>query len=72
MEEAEVEGLEDLVEVVMVAFGGGDALAAAGLADVFGLARNGLGGDVAAIAVGLAWDGAVRWGAGARSEPAAT
>jgi hypothetical protein len=27
---------------------------------------------LAAIAVGLAWDGAVRWGAGARSEPAAT
>jgi hypothetical protein len=53
VEEAGVEGLEDLVEVVVVAGGGGDALAAAGLADVLGLAGDGLGGDVAAVAVGV-------------------
>jgi hypothetical protein len=53
VEEAGVERVEDLVEVVVVADGRGEALAAAGLADVFGLAGDGLGGDVAAIAVGV-------------------
>ena len=53
VEEAGVEGLEDLVEIVVVAHGGEDALAAAGLADVLGLAGDGLGGDVAAVAVGV-------------------
>jgi hypothetical protein len=37
VEETGVEGLEDLVEVVVVALSGGDALASAGLADVLGL-----------------------------------
>jgi hypothetical protein len=53
VEEAGVEGLEDLVEVVVMADVGEDALAAAGLADVLGLAGDGLGGDVAAVAVGV-------------------
>ncbi|NYF51988.1 hypothetical protein [Tunturiibacter gelidoferens] len=53
VEEAGVEGLEDLVEVVVMAGGGGEALAAASLADVFGLARDGFGGDVATVAVGV-------------------
>jgi hypothetical protein len=53
VEEAGVERVEDLVEVVVVADGRGEALAAAGLADVFGLAGDGLGGDVAAVAVGV-------------------
>ena len=53
MEEAGVEGLEDLVEVVVVAEWCEDALAAAGLANVLGLTRDGLGGDVAAIPVGV-------------------
>jgi len=53
VEEAPVEGLEDFVEVVVVAGGGGDALAATGLANVLGLPGDGFGGDVAAVAVGL-------------------
>ena len=53
VEEAGVEGLEDFFEVVVAAFGGGDALAAAGEADVLGSACHGFGGDVAAVAVGL-------------------
>jgi hypothetical protein len=53
VEETSVEGLEDFVEVVVVAGGGGEALAAAGLADVLGLFGDGLGGDVAAVAVGM-------------------
>ena len=53
MEETSVEGFKDLVEVVVVADGGEDALAAARLAYVLGLAGDGLGGDVAAIAVGV-------------------
>jgi len=53
VEEAGVEGLEDFVEIVVVAYGGEDALAAAGLADVLGLAGDGFGGDVAAVAVGV-------------------
>jgi hypothetical protein len=53
VEETGVDGLEDLVEIVVVAGGGGDAFAAASLADVFGLFGDGLGGDVAAVAVGV-------------------
>jgi hypothetical protein len=53
VEETGVEGFEDFVEVVVVAGGGGEALAAAGLADVLGLFGDGLGGDVAAVAVGV-------------------
>jgi hypothetical protein len=53
VEETGVEGLEDLVEVVVVAEWCEDALAAAGLANVLGLTRDGLGGDVAAIPVGV-------------------
>jgi hypothetical protein len=51
VEEAGVERFEDFVEVVVMAGGGGEAFAAAGLANVFGLAGDGLGGDVAAVAV---------------------
>lgn len=53
MEEAGVEGLEDFIEIVVMAHGSEDALAAAGLADVLGLAGDGFGGDVAAVAVGV-------------------
>ena len=53
MEESGVERLEDLVEIVVVAVGCGDALAAAGLADVLGLFGDGFGADVAAVAVGV-------------------
>jgi hypothetical protein len=53
VEETGVEGLEDFVEVVVVAGGGGEPLAAAGLPDVLGLAGDGFGGDVAAVAVGM-------------------
>ena len=53
VEETGVEGLEDFVEIVVVAGGGGDAFAAAGLADVLGLFGDGFGGDVAAVAVGV-------------------
>src|SRR5258707_830538 len=52
VEETGIEGLEDFVEIVVVAGGGGEALAAAGLADVLGLFGDGFGGDVAAGAVG--------------------
>jgi hypothetical protein len=53
VEEARVERLEDFVEVVVMAGGGGEALAAAGLADMLSLAGDGFGGDVAAVAVGV-------------------
>jgi hypothetical protein len=53
VEEAGVERLEDFIEVVVVACGGEDALAAAGLTDVLGLLRHGFGADVAAVAVGV-------------------
>ncbi len=53
VEESRVERLEDLIEVVVVAQCGGDALAAAGLADVLGLPGDGLGADMAAVAVGV-------------------
>jgi hypothetical protein len=53
VEETRVEGLEDLVEIVVVADGGGEAFATASLANVFGLAGDGLGGDVAAVSVGV-------------------
>jgi hypothetical protein len=53
VEEAGVERLEDFVEVVVVAGGGRETLATAGLADVLGLAGDGFGGYVAAVAVGV-------------------
>jgi len=53
MEEAGIEGFEDLVEVVVMAYGGEDALAATGLADVLGLTGDGFGGDMAAVTVGV-------------------
>jgi hypothetical protein len=53
VEEAGVEGLEDLVEIVVVACGCGEALATASLTDVLGLFGDRLGGDVAAVAVGV-------------------
>jgi hypothetical protein len=53
VEETGVQGFEDLVEIVVVADGGGEAFVAAGLADVLGLAGDGFGGDVAAVAVGV-------------------
>jgi hypothetical protein len=53
VEEAGVERVEDLVEVVVMADVGEDAFAAASLADVLGLFGDGLGGDVAAVAVGV-------------------
>jgi hypothetical protein len=53
VEETGVEGLEDLVEIVVMAGGRGEAFAAAGLTDVLGLFGDGLGGDVAAVAIGV-------------------
>jgi hypothetical protein len=53
VEETGVEGFEDLVEIVVVAGGCGDAFASAGLTDVLGLLADGLGGDMAAVAVGV-------------------
>src|SRR5271163_2335983 len=53
VEEAGVEGLEDFVEIVVMAGGGGEALAAASLSDVLCLAGDGLGGDVAAVTIGV-------------------
>jgi hypothetical protein len=56
VKETGVEGLEDFVEIVVVTGGSGEAFAAAGLANVFGLFGDGLGGDVAAVAVGVEAD----------------
>jgi hypothetical protein len=53
VEETGVEGLEDFVEIVVVAGGCGEAFAAAGLTDVLGLFGDGFRGDVAAVAVGV-------------------
>ena len=53
MEETGVEGLEDFVEIVVVAGGGRDAFTTASLADVLGLFGDSFGGDVAAVAVGV-------------------
>jgi hypothetical protein len=53
VEESGVERLEDFVEIVVMAAGCGDALAAAGLTNVFGLFGDGFGADVAAVAVGV-------------------
>jgi hypothetical protein len=53
VEEAGVEGLEDLVEIVVMADGCGEAFASAGLSDVLGLFRDSFGGDVTAIAIGV-------------------
>jgi hypothetical protein len=55
VKETGVQGLEDLVEIVVVADGGREALAASGLADVLGLAGDGFGGDVAPVTVGVSW-----------------
>jgi hypothetical protein len=51
VEETRVNRLEDFVEIVMMAGGGGKALAAAGLANLLGLFGYGLGRDVSAIPV---------------------
>ena len=51
VEEALVEGVEDLVEVVVAAFGAEDALGSSGGAHLFGLAGNGLGVLEAFVAV---------------------
>ena len=53
MEEAGVERLEDLVEIVVMADGRGETFASAGLSDVLGLFRDSFGGDVTAIAIGV-------------------
>jgi hypothetical protein len=53
VEETRIEGLEDLVEVVVMADGCREAFATAGLANVFSLAGDCLGGDVAAVSVGV-------------------
>jgi hypothetical protein len=53
VEETSVERLEDFVEIVVVAGGRGDAFTAASLTDVLGLFGDGLGGDMAAVAVGV-------------------
>jgi hypothetical protein len=53
VEETGVEGLEDFVEIIVMAGGCGEAFAATGLADVLGLFGDGFGGDVAAVAVGV-------------------
>jgi hypothetical protein len=53
VEETCVEGLEDLIEIVVVAGGCGEAFASSGLPYVFGLFGDRLGGDVAAVAIGM-------------------
>jgi hypothetical protein len=53
VEEAGVEGLEDLVEVVVIALTGGDAFATSSLADVLSLTRYGLGADVATVTISV-------------------
>jgi hypothetical protein len=53
VEEARVEGVEDLVEVVVVALMGKNALPSSRLTHVFGLARDGFRRDMTAIAVGM-------------------
>jgi hypothetical protein len=53
VKEAGVEGLEDFVEIVVVAGGCGEAFATAGLTDVLGLFGDGFRGDVAAVAIGV-------------------
>ncbi|MGH9596266.1 MAG: hypothetical protein ACRD3K_05665 [Edaphobacter sp.] len=53
MKEARVEGLEDFVEIVVMADGRGESLAPTGLTNVLGLFGHCFGGDVAAIAVGV-------------------
>jgi hypothetical protein len=55
MEETTVQGVEDLVEIVVVAGGGRETLAATGLTNVLGLAGDGLRGDIAAVTVGVGW-----------------
>ena len=55
MEEAGVEGFEDVVEIVMKSDGSRDAFASASLTDVSRALRDGVGGDVAPVAVGVVW-----------------
>jgi hypothetical protein len=49
VEEAGVEGVEDLFEVVVNALRSGDALASAGLADTLGVAEHGFAGGVTPV-----------------------
>ncbi len=51
VEEAHVQRFEDLIEIVVVTDGGEDALASAGLANMFGLSGDEFGLGVAAVAV---------------------
>ncbi len=53
VEEAEIERLEDLVEIIVMATGSGDAFASSSLTDVLSQAGDGFGRDVAAVAVGM-------------------
>jgi hypothetical protein len=53
VEEARVQRVEDLIEVVVVAGVGRETLAASGLSNVLGLSGDGFRGDMAAIAVGV-------------------
>ena len=53
VEETRVEGLEYLVEIVVMAGVCGETFATSGLANVLGLPGDGFGGDVAAVMVGV-------------------
>jgi hypothetical protein len=55
VEETNVKGLEDLIEVVVVAYRGEDAFAATSLANVLSLTRDCFRRDVASVAVGMGW-----------------
>src|ERR1700761_7858666 len=55
VEEAQIHGFEDFVEIVVLTLCGGNALAAAGLANALGLADDGLAGREAAVARGVHW-----------------
>lgn len=53
MEKPRIERLEDLLEVVMVAYRCQDALTSSGLPNVLGLSRDGLRRDMPPVAVGV-------------------
>lgn len=53
VKETSVEGIEDLIEVKVMADRSQDSFASASLANVLCLARDGFGGDVAAVAVSM-------------------
>ena len=53
MKEAGVKGFEDLLEIIVVAAGGEDALAATDLTNVFGLPGHSFRGDVAPVSVSM-------------------